>query len=92
MGVGMDEVASLSKVALSFLGVGDAEFSFIGALLVAGGVELLGSVGELAPGTIGAYAMKCVVFAEGGFVLSMLFVAFGGDIRILSFFVIGRDV
>ena len=88
----MDEVAALSELALSLLRVGEALFGFVGALLVASGFELLGSVSELAPGSIGAAAMKGVVFAEGGLALSMLFGFFRCDIMAFCLLIVSGDV
>ena len=90
--VRVDEVAALSELALSLLRVGQALFGFVGALLVAGGFELLGSVGELAPGSVGAAAMERVVFAEGGLAFGMLFCLLGRDIVAFCLLVVGGDV
>ena len=90
--VRVDEVAALSELALSLLRVGEALFGFVGALLVAGGFELLGSVGELAPWSVGAAAMEGVVFAERGLALGMLFCLFGCDLMAFCLLIVGGDV
>ena len=96
MGVGLrgsvDEVAALSKLALSFLGVSQAHFSLVCPLLVAGGLQLLGAVGELAPRTVGAGPVEGEVLAERGLVLGVLLALLGADLGILPFFVISGDI
>lgn len=89
---GVDEVAPLPELALPLLGVGQAHLRLVCPLLVAGRLELLGAVCELAARAVGAAPVEGEVLAEGSLVLGVLLGLLGGELEELPLLVVCGDV